>query len=90
MATTSSVRNYFHNKVLPCIRKRYPNACMVSVPHLNGSRTMEIKLSIKIPEFDYEGTIPQGMIESMAEVLGRKTGLEIYAIYSGFWVVCDD
>lgn len=90
MASTQNVQSFMHNKVLPAIRKRYPDACMKTVPHLNGSQTMEVSIYVKVHEFDYEGPIAQNMVEAMAEVLERKTGLEIYTIRSGFWVVCDD
>lgn len=90
MASTAKTQNFMHNDILPRLRRRYPNACMKTVPHLNGSKMLEVSLYIKIPEFDFESNFPQGVVEALAEVLERKISRTVVPTLSGMWIECDD
>ena len=95
MASSMKVQSYMHNKVLPCIRKKFPDTCMKTEPGYRGTNLMKVSLYCKIPEICGDMEIPffsygrQPVIDEMAKVLTRKTGMDIKPIASGFLIPCD-
>ena len=93
MASYTKVEGYCLRKVLPCLRRRFPDVVM-EIGLLPGGGMVKVSIYSVIHGFFTEGDdlqIPfnQDSVDAFAEVLSRKSGLAFRPIKSGFLIPCD-
>ena len=95
MANFLKTREYLSNKVLPCVRKRVPEACMFS-RRIENTNLLEVQFYTKMPEVFGQMEIPffssgrQQIVENLVSAMVRKNPeLKVTPILSGFLIHCD-
>lgn len=93
MASYAKVEWYCLRKVLPCLRRQFPDIVM-EIGLLPGGGMVKVSIYSMIHGFFTEGDnlkIPfkQDSIDAFAKVLSRKSGVTFRPIKSGFLIPCD-